>query len=313
MAYFRLLGAQLAVGAAAIFARFALTGAGPLAVSAWRLTLAAIPFVALAALRRVGAERPGLRREVALALAGLALAAHFAGWIASLLYAPVAISTLLVCTSPLWTGTFEALRTRRPPRVPFLFGFALAAAGLIAIVAQHAAPAPQPGHALLGEALALGGGVALAVYFLLVRTFGSTRARSRPLPTRAIVARTYAWAAVALLAASAFAHQTPPAVADWRAWGGILAMALVSQGLGHTAMNAALRDFSPNLVALTTLLEPPIAALLAVPVFGERLTPQMLAGGVVVLAGVALALLDNARGSANAEIVAQYDNERTFA
>ena len=292
MPYFRLLGAQLAVGAAAIFARFALTGAGPLAVSAWRLTLAALPFVAFEALRRERGASPGTRREIALALAGLALAAHFAGWIASLLYAPVAISTLLVCTSPLWTGAFEALRTRRAPRAAYVGGVALALAGLAAIVAQRDAPAPQPGHLLAGEALALGGGLALAVYLSLVRAFGSAPQRGAPLPTRAIVARTYAWASLALLAAAACAREVPPAPWDWRAWGGILAMALVSQGIGHTLMNAALRDFRPNVVALTTLLEPPLAALLAVPIFGEALAAPVVGGAAAVLAGVALVLVD---------------------
>ena len=293
MAYLRLLGAQLAVGAAAIFARFALTGAGPLAVSAWRLTLAAIPFAILTLMRREGTA-PGARREAALALAGLALAAHFAGWLASLLYAPVAISTLLVCTSPLWTGAFEAVRSRRPPRGAYLAGLGLAVAGLALIVAQRDAPAPIPGNALAGYALALGGGLALAIYFLLVRRFGNLPDRGEPLGTRAIVARTYAWAALALLAASAFAHQAPPVATDWRAWGGIFAMAVVSQGLGHTAMNAALHDFTPNVVALTTLLEPPIAAILAVPIFHETLGPQAVAGAALVLAGVAAALRDDA-------------------
>jgi drug/metabolite transporter (DMT)-like permease len=293
--YFRLLGAQLAVGAAAIFARFALTGAGPLAVSAWRLVLAAVPLGVLAVLTRGGQARPGARREAALALAGLALAAHFAGWITSLLYAPVAISTLLVCTSPLWTGAFEAVRSRKAPPAAYLLGLALAAGGVAAIAGGREAAAPEPGHALLGALLALAGGLALAVYFLLVRTFGNAPVAAPALSTRAVVARTYAWAALALLAASAFAHQAPPAVGDWRAWAGILAMALISQGLGHTGMNAALRDFSPNVVALTTLLEPPIAALLAVWVFHETLGGLALAGAVAVLAGVGLALAGDAR------------------
>ena len=64
----RLLSAQLAIGAAAIFARYALLGAGPLAVSALRLTIAAI----LAALVVLVARRNGPigpRRELALAFA----------------------------------------------------------------------------------------------------------------------------------------------------------------------------------------------------------------------------------------------------
>jgi drug/metabolite transporter (DMT)-like permease len=170
-------------------------------------------------------------------------------------------------------------------------------AGLAAIATQRTAPAPQPGHLLLGETLALGGGMALAAYLVLVRAFGYAPPRGEPLSTLEVVARTYASASLALLAASALAHQEPPAFADWRAWGGILAMAIVSQGVGHTAMNAALRDFSPNVVALTTLLEPPIAAALAVPIFAETLAPQVLAGGCAVLAGVASALAGERRAT----------------
>ena len=57
-----------------------------------------------------------------------------------------------------------------------------------------------------------------------------------------------------------------------RAWGGILAMALVSQLLGHTGMNAALRWFSPSAVSFSTLLEPVIAACWRSLLFGETLS-----------------------------------------
>jgi threonine/homoserine efflux transporter RhtA len=58
--YLRLLGAQVAIGAAAIFARFALSGAGPLAVSALRLGIAAVIALAIALpFRRLSMRREG--------------------------------------------------------------------------------------------------------------------------------------------------------------------------------------------------------------------------------------------------------------
>ena len=110
------------------------------------------------------------------------------------------------------------------------------------------------------------------------------------LGTRQIVARTYGWGALALIVGTAFAHQTPPALANGTAWFGVLGMALVSQLLGHTALNASLRDFTPSTIALATLLEPIVAALLAAWLFGEALGPRTFAGGVLVLVAVALAL-----------------------
>ena len=293
MPYARLLVAQLAIGAAAIFARYALAGAGPLAVSALRLALAAVPLVAIAFLAR---KRAPLTRgqEVAFGFAGLALALHFATWIGSLLYTSVAISTLLVTTTPLWTETYDALSGRRAPRRTIVIALVLALGGVALIALQHATPAPIPGNATLGNALALAGAVAMAAYLLLVRAAG-VRPRSGPLvPTPQIVARTYSWAALALCIAAFVWRQGPPALGDVTSWFGILAMALVSQLLGHTALNAALRDFSPSVVSLTTLLEPLIAALLAAALFAEALSLQTLAGGALVLAAVALTLRANA-------------------
>ena len=163
------------------------------------------------------------------------------------------------------------------------------AAGVALIAAQRSAPAPLPGHALLGGALALVGSVAIAAYLLVVRDAGARH--GDPLGTRQIVARTYSYAGVALLGAAAVARQPAPSITDGIAWSGVLAMALISQLLGHTALNAALRDFSPSSVALSTLLEPVIAALLAALIFHETLTPALVIGGALVLGAVGLTLL----------------------
>jgi drug/metabolite transporter (DMT)-like permease len=291
----RLLGAQLAIGAAAIFARYALEGAGPIAVSAARLAIAAL--VALAVAR--GIARLSIRRELAFGCAGLALAVHFGVWIASLLYTSVALSTLLVTTTPLWTEAYDALRKRRPPAGSFLAALTFAFAGVALIAfARTPVPAPVPGKALLGDALALGGGLAIGIYLALVRAAGESHDGSR-LATRQIVARTYGWAALALLVASFASRQAPPPLYDGGAWAGIVAMALVSQSLGHTALNAALRDYTPSIVALSTLLEPVAAALLAAALFHETLSWQAALGGALVLAAVATTLRSAKRTDAS--------------
>jgi drug/metabolite transporter (DMT)-like permease len=286
MPYLVIGGAQVAIGAAPIFARYALGGAGPLAVAALRLALAALVVVAIT--RRF--ERLPIRRELAFALAGFALAAHFATWIASLSYASVAITTLLVTTTPLWTETYDVIRERRLPSRSFVAALALGIAG-VALVGQGrgAGHPPIPGHELLGEALALAGSIAIGVYFLVVRDASKGPSGIR-LATRQIVARTYGWAALGLVVAAAIGHQAPPSPSNLPAWGGILAMALISQLLGHTALNASLATFSPSVVALSTLCEPVVATALAAFIFHEALGPATAAGGALVLIAVALTL-----------------------
>jgi drug/metabolite transporter (DMT)-like permease len=292
-----LLGAQLAVGAAAIFARYALHGAGPLAVSALRLAIAAA--VVLALVRRLRALAP--RVEVALCVAGAALAVHFGAWIASLQYTSVAASTLLVATTPLWTEIADCVARRRRPSRAYVLALLLALAGMAAIASQRATAPPIPGHSLLGDGLALAGGVAIAAYFIIVRDFATDPAWGPALPTGQIVARTYSWAAIGVGIGALFGGQGAPAAADLSAWLGIGAMALVSQLLGHTALNAALRDFSPSTVAMSTLLEPVAAALLAALLFGEKVTPPIAAGGVTILVAVAIVLRTGAATNATPE------------
>jgi drug/metabolite transporter (DMT)-like permease len=134
--------------------------------------------------------------------------------------------------------------------------------------------------------------VAIGAYLIIVRDAGARHAQ--PLPTRQIVARTYGWSTIFLIAATLVSRQSVPATAAVAAWGGILAMAIVSQLVGHTALNAALRDFSPKTIALTTLVEPVIAAAFAAAIFREALSPQTLAGGGLVLAAVGITLRNTA-------------------
>jgi drug/metabolite transporter (DMT)-like permease len=288
MPYLILGAAQLAVGAAAIFARFALGGAGALAVAAARLGIAAIVLLLVARVRPKRAA-PTPKEATLLAIAGVAMAAHFAGWIASLEYTTVAISTLFVATTPIFTALYDAIVLRRGLSVRSMLAFAGGGVGLALVVAfNHTAP-PHPGLEWLGIALAVGGSMAIAAYFILVREVRDA------LGTRTIVTHTYTWAAVILIAAAALARQAPPAIDAYAAWAGIAAMAFISQLLGHTALNASLRSFSPSAISFSTLLEPITAAILALLIFHESLSAFSLAGGVVLLASIAVFLNEESR------------------
>ncbi len=272
--------AQIAVGAAAIFARFALTGAGALAVSAARLSIAAVVLLTIAGVRHV-TPRHRRRDTFRFALAGLALATHFGTWIWSLQLTTVAISTLLVATTPVWTALYDAIVHRR--LLSLRAWLAMTGGGIgVALVAGIAPPHTQ--SPLAGALLAICGAMAIGAYFLIVR------GASDRFDTRAIVTQTYTFAAIALIVAAAIARQGPPALSDARAWGGIVAMALVSQLVGHTAMNAALKWFSAHAVAFSTLLEPVVAAVLALLIFGETLSVPTLFGAVLVLVALVIFL-----------------------
>ena len=262
------------VSTGSILARIAVAEAHPFVISAYRLglvTLALLPF----ALRWGGAELRALsRRDMAqAALSGLFLAAHFSTWIASLDHTAIANSVLLVSMSPLWVALLGPLvcRDRVGWRVFVCFAVALAGSAVIAV-----GDAGAESGAVRGDALALSGSVCGAFYLLI----GRNLRRRLSLPTYAVLC--YGSAAVALVGLSMLLR-LPLAGFGGRTLAALVAMAVLSQGLGHTSFNWALKWLRPHIVAAAFLGEPIGASILAYLIFSERLTVTTGTGGFLVL------------------------------
>jgi len=278
-----LLASQIAVGSAALMAWAGLhAGLSPVAMAAWRLSLAAtivLPVVLRA--RRRG--DPGLRADrVPLAIAGLCLAGHFVTWFWSLAYIPVARSTLLVCTSPIWAALAERALHRSSVRRGFWLGLG---AGLLGAWMLGGSRIGWPtGPEVLGDGLAVAGAALFAAYLLLTRELQDRIGTARVVGVTYPVAAVGLWLALAASGGRAAVPQSPAA------WASVVGMALLPQALGHTAMNWSLRHFSVAAVCAATLLEPVFAGALAWVILGQELTALQCWGAILLLAGVWLAI-----------------------
>lgn len=281
---FVLIGSQVAVGSAAILARYGLaSGILPVPMAAWRLAIAAIVVVVAATTRRSAHPRPDHASAIRLVAAGILLGLHFVTWFASLQRISVAVSTLLVATCPLWTGLATRLFLRRKPRWHFWLGLAVAAAGM-PLVCDAKTSTLTGGSYVPGALLATMSAVLISAYLII------TQPDQVRLGTGTVVAWTYSsaaapmWIAVALTAPG---RAMPTTSTGWLA---VIGLALVPQLLGHTAMNWSLRRFPVGVVGAATLLEPVVAAALAWWLLNEPITGWQALGGVVVLAGVGMVL-----------------------
>src|SRR5262245_20622430 len=153
----------LAVASSGPMIAYALAPA--LAIAFWRNAMAVGVLVPWAAFRRRHElasliARSGRREGVICALAGVALAAHFATWVPSAKLTSVAAATALVGTQPVWQGLIAVGQGRRLPSTGWL-GIGLAVSGT---VVATGADFGVSSRAVLGDLLAIVGGLMAAVY-----------------------------------------------------------------------------------------------------------------------------------------------------
>jgi len=271
--------AVLFVSVGSILVRLA--AAPALAVSFYRVALASLILLPFAA-RDARRSWPRLSRKhrLLLLVAGVALALHFATWIASLSYTTVASSVLLVNTAPLFAIVLSRvfLHEKPPLAVQVATPVAFGGAALIALGDWTGSPG-----SLLGNALAVAGAVTLAAYQVVGRGLRDA------LPLNAYILAVWTTAAVTL---AAFAGSSGVLLGAYpkRTWLLFVALAVVPTLGGHGLANKSLRALSAPTVGLFLLGEPVIAAFLAWLLFHETPGPSTLVGGAVVLAALGFVL-----------------------
>ncbi len=208
-------------------------------------------------------------------LSGVFLAVHFALWFESLAHTSVASSTTLVCTEVIWVslGYCIFLKGRLSLKASVTIAVAFVGSTLIAFADSAS------GAHLYGDMLSLLSAVAVAVYMLfgnLVRKNTSTSVY------------TYIVYVSCALSLGIICLVTRTAVTGYGIWAIIvgLLLAVFSTILGHSIFSWCLKYFSPSFVSASKLLEPVVAAIIAIPVFSEYPKPLTIVGGIIIILSV---------------------------
>lgn len=275
----------VAVGIAAVSSSgplIVLAAAPGLAIAFWRNALAAGALAPISLTLRRDELRGGRTHKWSL-MAGLALAVHFGTWVPSIKLTTIATSTALVCIQPIWTGLFAALAGRRLPALTWL-GIGIAVAGAVITIGPDFR---QGGGVLLGDALAVIGGLAGAIYTLL-----GERARQE-LTTTTYTFVCYGVCAAALLLTCVL-FGVPLIGYSASTWAAIVALTAGAQLLGHSMFNYAVHKVPATTISVLALLEVPGAGLLGWLLLDQTVPPVALAGIALLIAGVATVVLSPA-------------------
>ena len=277
------IAAVLSTSASSIFIRMSVMP--PLVIAFYRMAIATGVLAVPVMLYQRDRLKDISRRDLLLCgLSGVALALHFATWIASLSMTTVMASTVLVSLSPIFVALINWLFFRKKLGRILLISLAITFVGtaIITIGAESA-----EGMATLpGNLLALAGAISVSFYLII-----GQEVRKR-VPTTPYAFLVYGTSAIALLAFSLLFSQ-PLAPYSIGQFANIAAMAIVCSVVGHTLYNMLLKHHGAFLVSLATLCEPLFASILAAIILSEIPQAQTALGGIIVIVGLVVYIVKN--------------------
>jgi drug/metabolite transporter (DMT)-like permease len=276
-----LFAGAFAIASAGIFVRWSETG--PTATAFWRGALA-LPFL----LPWMLLERQGLPMDARQAAAasswdsrffwcGFFFAADLFVWHWSLLETSVAASTLEANLAPIVVVFLMWALYGEKPSQGFVFATGLALAGIVMVVLPKLASASP---ALRGDLLGLATAVCYGAYLVAVARVRAERTTAELMFWSTLVM-------TVLLLPLALMQKFLPDTGD--GWITLLALAFIAQALGQGLIAYSLAHLPAAFGSVGLYVQPIGAAVYACLLLGESLAPIQIVGGVVVIAGIALA------------------------
>ena len=257
-----------------------LAEAPAIVIAALRLSMAAPPVMGAALLRR-RSELLSLRRGdlAVMALAGLALAGHFAFWVAAVQRTSVITSVVLVTTQPLFVSIGAWIFLRERPSRMALIAIGIASAGAALLASDDL----DDRGSLMGDLFAVTGAILASMYLVAGRRARASRSNLSYIAVVNSIAAVLLLLGVLLRGETLRGHPRD-------AYLFILLLALVPQLIGHSSFTWALGFIPAVVVAIAILGEPVGATLIAATMLDEVPTLLEWIGSAIVLLGVYVGL-----------------------
>lgn len=263
-----------AFAANSVLCRLAL-GTGSLdaaSFTAIRLSSGAAVLALIVALRSRGASGPRRSRGARDRIAAAMLFIYASGFSFAYLALDTGTGALILFGTVQVTMFAVALFGSARPKVAEWIGLAVAGGGLVWLVAPgDGAPS------LTGALLMAAAGVGWGGYTLLGRRPGDPVART---------SRSFGQTVPATIVLLAATGLTAGLHADPRGVMLALASGIVTSGIGYAIWYAALPGLTASRAALLQLLVPVLAAIAGVVLLNEPVTPRLILGGGLIVAGI---------------------------
>lgn len=275
-AYLALLGGIVCIAWSAIFVKWT-DIPGPASAFYRMLIPAAVLLPTFFFDRRREPVSP--RNLAIISFGGLFFALDLAFYNTSILRTSAANATLLGNNSPIFVGLLTWLVFRRRPQRAFWLGLLMAIGGGALILWTDLARHAQIG---VGDLLAVAASACFAVYLMVTEKIRGTTG------TLVFLRLATISCTLALLLIN-LGMKTPLTMPHGQTLWALVGLGLVSQLGGYLFLTYALGHLPATITSISLLTQGPLTAAMAAVLLGEPLSWSQILGGLLVLAGVALA------------------------
>lgn len=268
-------------GSSFLFIRLAVGDFGPLATTALRVGIGAT-FLLPVLLWRSDTSLLRQHWRPLLVVGVLSSALPFALYAYALSFITTGLSAILNATTPMFAALVAWIWLRDGLGLWRSLGLALGFAGVIILAWDQASFKATGGLGPLWAVLACLGA---CLSYALAANYTRLHLSQVPPLVTATGSQIGASAALALPAALTWPAHMPPATA----WLGVLVAGVACTGVAYLLFYRLLAHGSPSRTMTVGYLIPLFAVFYGVVLLNEHLTPAMVAGGLVILLGTALA------------------------
>jgi drug/metabolite transporter (DMT)-like permease len=226
--------------------------------------------------RRFTVPAPALWAPIIIC--GIIFATDIAVWNLSIHYSNATQATLLTNLSPVWVGVGTFLFLPDKPGARFWIGTLVALTGMVVLIGIDAFTSMQLD---LGFGLAVLSGILYASYMLISKTVLNKIDIVSFMTVSMAVSSIYLLA-ICLIFDQPIWHFEPVI------WSVFVVQGLICQLIGWLTISSAVKQMDAKSVSLSLLSQAVVTGLFAWMFIGEKITPQMIVGGIIILIGIAV-------------------------
>ena len=187
----------------------------------------------------------------------------------------------LNATTPLWTLALAVVLRQEPrPSSAQMAGFLLGFAGCLVMFS----PWRDSGLDLLGGTYCLMAALSYAISYIYMRRYLTPRDITPLTLSASQLLTATAWTALSL----PFGHPSHTSSPGLLPWAALLVLGLLGTGVAYIINYALIRSEGASGASVVTYLVPVVSLTLGTPIAAEPLSPSLIAGAVLVLAGIVL-------------------------